>query len=611
MRFAAVNLYALPIEHAFFGLDAKSSDLSKRSCAARTDIRGRAIAFDVSERARKEGVVPGMTITEARARLPDLEVKERDASGELQRLRVLAELLYAFGPTVEVAPPSVLFLDLAKPDEAKAAEEIVRAIKRAGHAVTVAIADDVDTARTLAAHRAHEIRARIKIKSKKPPPPLSPVVIVPGGQEIRFLDPLPLEALIWADFMEDPEGIKRERMRAIQASMRVLGIHDVAGLRTLPPAQVASRFGEVGATLMQRASAELWRPLRPFLPPDRIIEEHESEGLLEELESVLFVMKKLFDRVEARLEARSLSAGSLVLGFELEPNEDRAIAHDRIRKATSRERAEIPIQLARPSRRAATMLALAREKISGALPGSIRALSVEARSTALDRGAQLDLFSTYAKKLEDVSEMVGRLVAAFGEDAVFSPEVVDTHRPEAAWAMRPFEIEKALDAFRVEKSPPPPPSLQAEPELLARDAPRSDYVLPSVDDQLCVSVMPSETVESVLSALEEKKKAWPKAIQRKAEDEPLPVLPPRPLELLEVPERATYTRASSGDEGVLLWRGSRLPISGLSGVERIEAEWWTGSPITREYVIAEVADGRRLWLFFEAEGETFVHGLFD
>jgi protein ImuB len=425
-RIAAVNLYALPVEHAYFALDAKSSDLSKRSCAVRTDIRGRAVVFDVSERARREGIAPGMTITEARARMPEIEVKDRDQAGELSRLYVLGELLFAFGPHVEVASPSFLFVDVGRADEAKVAEEIVRAMKRAGYAATVAIAGDPDTARTIAAHRAHEIRVRQRVKptKKKPAPPeLPPLVVVPPGHEISVLDQLPIEAVIWTDSLEDPDGILRERMRAIHASLRVLGIHDVAGLRALPPAQVASRFGEAGSILMQRAFAELHRPLRPYTPPDKIAEAHEVEGLL----------KRLFDRVEARLEARALSAGSISMTFEVEPDLSKAVAHDRARKSTSREKVELSITLARPSRRATTMLALAREKIGGALPGAVRAVSVEARSTAIDRGAQLDLFSTYAKKLEDVSELVGRLVAAFGEGAVFSPEIVDTHRPEAAW----------------------------------------------------------------------------------------------------------------------------------------------------------------------------------
>jgi hypothetical protein len=437
------------------------------------------------------------------------------------------------------------------------------------------------------------------------------MVIVPPGQEITMLDRLPIDALTWTDTLEDPEGNKRERLRAIQASLRVLGINDIAGLRALPADQVASRFGDAGALLMSRAAAELDRPLRRFTPPDQLVEEHELDGPLEELEPVLFVLKRMFDRIEARLDARTLSAGSVLLGFDVEPDLERTVASDSARRASSREKVEVAITLARPSRRASTMLALAREKLGGALPGAVRALSVEARSTAIDRGAQLDLFSTYAKKLEDVSELVGRLVAAFGEQAVFSPEVADTHRPEAAWRAKPFEIERALEAFRVEKKEAPKPAPVEKP-MLEREVPRSSYVLPAVDDGLRVATVPEHTVESVLAELEGRKKAWPKAIQRKVEDEPLPALPPRPMELFETPERATYLpKNDQATAGVLVWRGSRLPIATLGGCERIEAEWWSGSPITREYAVAEVGDGRKLWIFFEAEGDTFVHGIFD
>jgi nucleotidyltransferase/DNA polymerase involved in DNA repair len=620
-RIACVNLYALPVEHAFFELDAKAGELSKRVCAVRSDIRGRAVLIDVSERSRKEGVLPGMTVTEGRARFTAIEIRDRDPAGELARLKIAGEHLYTFGPIVEVTAPAFLFVDVGDVDETKVAEQILRAMKRAGHEATVAIAKDPDTARTLAAHRAHELRQRAtKVVPKKGRrqtkgpdlPPLPSLIVVPADQEIRILNDLPIDALIWTDSQEDPEGIKRERLRGIHASMRVLGIQDIAGLRALPAEQVGSRFGEAGSMLMQRASAELQRPLRPYTPPESICEQHELDGLVEELEPVLFVLKRLFDRVEARLDARTLSAGSVILGFEIEPDQHRAIDHDRARRASSREHAELVLTLARPSKRAATMLALAREKLANALPGSIAAMSVEARSTALDRGAQLDLFSSYAKKLEDVSELVGRLVAAFGENAVFSPEVVDTHRPESAWKARPFEIESALEAFRVEKGPPPKRPEFDHTSLVREAPPRSTYALPAVNDELQVATMPSETLESVLADLAEKKKLWPKAIQRKPEDEPLPALPPRPMELFEVPERATLqTKNGDADGGSLFWRGTRYPILGLSGCERIEAEWWTEEPVAREYVIAEVNDGRKLWIFFEPQGEVFVHGVFD
>src|SRR5262249_28899415 len=112
--------------------------------------------------------------------------------------------------------------------------------------------------------------------------------VVMPGQEIMSLAPLPVEALLWADALEDPDGIQKERMHAIFASLRVLGIHDVARLRTLPPNQIASRFGEAGAILMARAMGKRHRPLRPFSIPDRIIESRDLEGPVEDLEPILF-----------------------------------------------------------------------------------------------------------------------------------------------------------------------------------------------------------------------------------------------------------------------------------------------------------------------------------
>jgi hypothetical protein len=85
----------------------------------------------------------------------------------------------------------------------------------------------------------------------------------------------------------------------------------------------------------------------------------------------------------------------------------------------------------------------------------------------------------------------------------------------------------------------------------------------------------------------------------------LPPLPQRPLELFETPEPATLAM------GMLIWRGARHAITNLSGCERLECEWWTPSPIARDYLIADLEDGRRLWIFIAPDGDAFVHGVFD
>jgi nucleotidyltransferase/DNA polymerase involved in DNA repair len=659
VRIAAVHLHQLPFECAF---EAHVQGPEDPPCmgAVHQDVRGRGVLIDLSPEARRVGLLPGMTVIEGKARIPDLEVKDRNLDREKKRLESAAEILLGYGSLVEVAPPAFLFVEIGRSArvlekmlegafertsalESKVADHIVRVLMRAGHRVSVAIAKDPDTARTLAAQLSAEwrkkllstgpkdrvrssravlrkrskkaakvVRAKKQDRSEDQAPPIEPKIenlVVSAGHELASLARLPVEALLWTDALEDPEGAQREKMHAIHASLRVLGIHDVARLRTLSSAQIASRFGDAGALLMARALGKRERPLRPFAPPDRIIESQELEGPIEDLEPILFTLKRLFDRLEARLEARGAAAGALDLVFDVEPSLDRAIDDEADRPESSRHDVKMRLQLARPTRRAQAMLSLAREKLQNALPGAVRAIAIEVLSPSADRGAQLDLFSAYAKKVEEVSELVGRLQAALGEDAVFSPAVSDTHRPEAAWHMRPFEIERALDALKLET---PKRDKKKAPEV--KQAPNRgtlhpNEALPEVKGDLLVAEMPQNTavsIEATLAALNEKKKSWPKPIARTIDDEPLPMLGSRPLELFTEPEPAVLK-----DPQVLVWRGERIPIVSLSGCERFETEWWTDKPLAREYVIAELADGRKLWLFFEPSGELFVHGAFD
>jgi len=49
----------------------------------------------------------------------------------------------------------------------------------------------------------------------------------------------------------------------------------------------------------------------------------------------------------------------------------------------------------------------------------------------------------------------------------------------------------------------------------------------------------------------------------------------------------------------------------LSGRERIEAGWWDGRPIARDYFVARNPAGSRYWVFREEHHRWFVHGIFD
>ncbi len=48
----------------------------------------------------------------------------------------------------------------------------------------------------------------------------------------------------------------------------------------------------------------------------------------------------------------------------------------------------------------------------------------------------------------------------------------------------------------------------------------------------------------------------------------------------------------------------------LPGLERIQSQWWQGSTEARDYLTAQSADGRWLWVYRNDQQQWFVHGVF-
>jgi protein ImuB len=53
-------------------------------------------------------------------------------------------------------------------------------------------------------------------------------------------------------------------------------------------------------------------------------------------------------------------------------------------------------------------------------------------------------------------------------------------------------------------------------------------------------------------------------------------------------------------------------LSFIAGPERIEAGWWDGAEVRRDYYVAANARGETFWIFHEHRGEQgwYLHGVF-
>jgi protein ImuB len=97
---------------------------------------------------------------------------------------------------------------------------------------------------------------------------------------------------------------------------------------------------------------------------------------------------------------------------------------------------------------------------------------------------------------------------------------------------------------------------------------------------------------------------------------------PRPLRLLSRPEllETVSPVPEEGPPAAFLWRRVRHRLRAAEGPERISPEWWRPDPAwaggARDYWRVEDEEGRRFWLFREAQprrdgsSRWFLHGLF-
>lgn len=359
--------------------------------------------------ARRAGIRPGFKLAQARARLPKLIARHRDAECEHAAQEALLDVAESFSPRVEDAGEGLAYLDAeglerhypGDSPELELGRALVRELeKRAGLPVWVGLAASKLTAR-LAAERGD-----------------SPVVIPPGA-EAELLAPLALDRLV-------PEA-------KTLITLRRWGLSTVGELARLPEAEVVSRLGAVGQELRALARGEDPRPLVPRQPPPAFREGMELEWPLVNLEPFLFVARAALDRLAERMAGHALACQRLELVLELEP----AGFHER------------SVTLPAPSRDVKTLLELLRLDLEGHPPaGPILAFTLIAHPDR-SRPAQLSLFGPAALSPEKLATTLARLFAMLGEERVGSPRTVDGHRPER-FALVPY-------------APPAPPEVRQEP----------------------------------------------------------------------------------------------------------------------------------------------------
>lgn len=197
-----------------------------------------------SASARAAGVLPGLSLTRARALCPNLTPQPlKQERVEALRDRLL-NTLWTFTNRIELdedtmPQAAVLWLDLGlnKDSDAQMLGERIRAsVGRLGLITSVGIARGKFTALAAATHTNCDVQ------------------LVRRGEDAAFLGPLPVSLL----------SLKKEDARRLD----LLGIRTLGQFAALPRSAVSAQFGKLGRTWYLLASGQDARPVRPYKMPD-------------------------------------------------------------------------------------------------------------------------------------------------------------------------------------------------------------------------------------------------------------------------------------------------------------------------------------------------------
>jgi protein ImuB len=329
----------------------------------------------------------------------------------------LTAIAFEFSPFVEATSADTVTFDVSGLDRLfglpqEIAGAIARRVRETGAKASIAVAANPDAA----------ICAARGFRN---------ISVIPYSDEGKFLAELPLTLLApTPDLLETLErwGIRR--------------FHEMAAL---PPLGIAERLGPEGLRLRELARGEVDRKLLLIEEPLCFEDEIELEYPVDLLEPLAFLLARMINGLATRLATRGLATDELRLRLALE---------DR----TTHERT---LRLPVPSLDTKAFLKLMQLDLEQHPPLAPVVKLWMSVNPVKPRAAQTGLYIPIAPEPVKLELTLARIRAIVGEDRIGSPELLNTHRPDAFrltslhHAVSPVRPAPARLALRIFRPPRP------------------------------------------------------------------------------------------------------------------------------------------------------------
>jgi len=388
----AVHLPDYILESLRLGGDAGRDAGGDRAAAPVVAVdlaRGGKVVCDADARATAAGITPGMALNSALAVEPTLRVLSRDPRRERALLEAVARVAQAFTPRVSLEPPDAVLLEL------RGSLRLFGGARRLCASMGAQLAS-------------HGLAPRLALT----PTPLASLWFARAGEQVLLrrpgslparLAPLPLACTRWP-----------ERTLQLLATM---GVRRVGECLRLPRDGFARRFEPRLRLELDRAMGHAPDTRRAFVAAERYVVSRDLEPEIEDTTRLQGAIEPLLDALCRFLQVRGAAVESLDLRLR-----HREAAPTRLR-----------LRFAGPVSEAARIADLLRERLARTmLPGPVRGLRLRSAPLVEARAEAGELFGNGHHCAAAVPQLVERLRARLGAEAVHGLSLVAEHRPEAA-----------------------------------------------------------------------------------------------------------------------------------------------------------------------------------
>jgi protein ImuB len=532
-------------------------ELRRRAITILSGVPPLEFVFGSNLRARELGLELGMTRVQAES-FAGAAILRRDRAQEELAFDELVRCAERFSPRVQaIASPeefssgATLILDVANSErllgEPRRIAEALRNEVRAGYEASIAVSANAYAA-VLGARGYAPARAPQVVGARQ-----DGVMILAHGHEAETLAPLPLAVLEL-----EPE---------LAQTFAAWGVATLGQLAAIPLKSLVARIGQQGHRLHLLACGTYDHLLVPEeCPPDAVLSENvELEHPVELLEPLLFLISSTLERLTRRAAERALAVASIETRLAL--NDVERSEHRRI------------VRPALPERDSHTLLKLIQLDLELHPPRAAIAGFTIRMQPARRQMAQQGLFAPQSPEPGRLEMLLARLRKLAGEGRVGSPELLDTHAPEA------FRVALFVASCEEDQRPTSAKDRQISTPVSAKDAlaggPGWGTLSTAAPTVNALAVGPDRVPAPVLRMV-------------------------RPPTVLRV-------GMNGGSPGTIVLDGRQVLVETCSGPWRTSGAWWSNNNWCREEWDVTVKDSQQcLRLAFDpGAGCWHLIGIYD